>query len=150
MIMMVTEVIEINQTKDAVWKAITDIENSGRMITSILKINILNKPSSGIIGLKWEETREMFGKEASETMWITDSQTNEYYSTRAQSHGSVYITKLSLAAIDNGTLLTMAFSGIPQSFIAKFLSFLMAPLIRNSIKKALIKDLADIKAYVET
>ena len=147
--MIVTEVIEINQTKDAVWKAITDIENCERIITSIIRVNILNKPSSGIVGLKWEETREMFGKEASETMWITDSVTNEYYSTRAESHGSVYITKLSLTAIDSGTLLTMSFNGIPQSFFAKILSFLMSPLIRNSIKKALIKDLADIKAYVE-
>ena len=147
--MMVTEVIEINQSKDAVWKAISDIENCERIITSILKVNILNKPASGIVGLKWEETREMFGKEASETIWITDSETNEYYSTRAESHGSVYITKLSLTADDNGTLLTMSFNGIPQSFIAKIVSFLMGPLIRNSIKKVLIKDLADIKAYVE-
>ncbi len=147
--MMVTDVIEIYQPKDTVWKAIADIENCKRIITSILNVNILNKPASGIVGLKWEETREMFGKKASETIWITDSETNEYYSTRAESHGSVYITKLSLTAIDNGTLLTMSFNGIPQSFIAKIFSFLMGPLIRNSIKKALIKELADIKAYVE-
>ena len=147
--MIVTEVSEINQTKDAVWKAITDIENCEHIITNILKINILNKPSSGIVGFKWEETREMSGKEASETMWITDSETNEYYSTRAESHGSVYITKFSLTAIDGDTLLTISFNGIPQSFVAKTLSFSMGPLIKNSIKMALIQDLADIKAYVE-
>jgi len=99
--------------------------------------------------LKWEETREMFGKEAMETMWITDSVVNEYYATRAESHGSVYITKLSLKESDGSTLLTMSFNGIPQTFAAKVLSFLMRPLINSSIKKALVKDLRDIKAYVE-
>ena len=35
-------------------------------ITNIININILNKPVDGIVGLKWEETRKMFGKEATE------------------------------------------------------------------------------------
>jgi len=43
----------------------------------------------------------------------------------------------------------MSFNGIPQTFAAKALSFLMRPLINSSIKKALVKDLQDINAYVE-
>jgi hypothetical protein len=147
--MTITADIKINQLKDIVWKAITDIENCESMISGILRINILNKPSSDIVGLKWEETREMFGKEATEIMWITESEVNEYYCTRAESHGSVYITKLSLKTSDNSTLMTMSFNGIPHSFIAKVLSFVMGPLIKKSMKKALTKDLEDIKAYVE-
>jgi hypothetical protein len=46
------------------------------VISSILKITILNKPANDLVGLKWEETREMFGKEAMETIWITDSVDN--------------------------------------------------------------------------
>ena len=147
--MIVTADIKIEKSKDSVWRAITDIENWQSMISSILKIVILNKPTGDFVGLKWEETREMFGKEAKETMWITDSVVNEYYCTRAESHGSVYITKLSLKSIDNSTVLTMSFNGIPQSTIAKVLSFVMGPLIKKSIKKALTKDLEDIKNYVE-
>lgn len=147
--MTITADIKINQFKDIVWKAITDIENWESMISSIFKIVILNKPAGDFVGLKWEETREMFGKEAKETMWITESEVNEYYCTRAESHGSVYITKLSLKSIDNSTVLTMSFNGIPQSIIAKVLSFVMGPLIKKSMKKALTKDLEDIKAYVE-
>ena len=147
--MIVTVDIKIEKSKDSVWRAITDIENWQGMISSILKIVILNKPTGDFVGLKWEETREMFGKEATETMWITDSEVNEYYCTRAESHGSVYITKLSLKSIDNSTVLTMSFNGIPQSIIAKVLSFVMGPLIKKSMKKALTKDLEDIKAYVE-
>lgn len=147
--MNVTVNIKIYRSKESVWQAIADIENCQNVISSIMKINILNKPEKNLVGLKWEETREMFGKEAMETMWITDSVVNEYYATRAENHGSVYITKLSLKERDGTTLLTMSFNGVPQTFAAKVLSFLMRPLINSSIKKALIKDLRDIKAYVE-
>jgi hypothetical protein len=147
--MKVTVDIEINQTIDTIWNAITDIENCENFISSVLKINILKKPPAGLVGLKWEETREMFGKEALEIMWITEAVTNEYYCTRAESHGSVYLTKLNLELIESVTLLTMTFTAIPQSFFAKVFSFLMRPLIKKSILKALTKDLEDIKAYVE-
>ena len=147
--MIVTVEIAINESKDSVWKAITDIEKCESMISSIMKINILDKPSDSLVGLRWEETREMFGKEATETMWITESVVNEYYCTRAESRGSVYVTRLSLTKSGSNTLLTMAFSGIAQTNFAKILSFLMGPLIRKSIKKALMKDLEDIKEFVE-
>jgi hypothetical protein len=147
--MIVTVDIKIEKSKDSVWRAITDIENWQSMISSILKIVILNKPTGDFVGLKWEETREMFGKEAKETMWITYSEVNEYYCTRAKSHGSVYISKLSLSDSGSSTLLTMSFSGIAQTSMAKILSFVMGPLIKKSMKKALTKDLEDIKKYVE-
>lgn len=134
--MIVTQEIAINRSRDSIWKAITDIEKCESMISSIMKINILDKPSDSLVGLRWEETREMFGKEATETMWITESVVNEYYCARAESHGSVYVTRLSLTESGSGTLLKMAFSGIAQTNIAKILSFLMGPLIRKSIKKA--------------
>lgn len=147
--MIITAQTTINKPKQAVWRAITDIDNCQSMISSILKINILHKPANGLVGLKWEETREMFGKEAMETMWITDAMENEYYSTRAENHGAVYISRLSLKDSGNSTLLTMSFSAIAQSTLAKVLSFLMRPLIKKSINKALIKDLEEIKVFVE-
>lgn len=147
--MIVTVNIEINKPKESVWKVITDIEHAQSVISGIKRINILNKPSSDLVGLKWEETREMFGKEATETMWITDAENNDYYITRAESHGSVYITKLSLRNNGSGSLLTMSFNGIAQSISAKFLSLIMGPFIKSSIRKALTKDLEDIKSYVE-
>lgn len=147
--MIITAQTTISKPKATVWRAITDIDNCQNMISSILKINILHKPSNGLVGLKWEETREMFGKEAMETMWITDAMENEYYSTRAENHGAVYISRLSLKDSGNATLLTMSFSAIAQSTLAKVLSFLMRPLIKKSINKALIKDLEEIKVFVE-
>lgn len=147
--MTATVQIQIDKPKEIVWKAITDIDNAENMISGILATRVLHKPEHGLVGLKWEETRKMFGKTAMETMWITDAKDNEYYATRAESHGSVYISRLSLADSSNGTLLEMSFTGIPQTAVAKILSFLMAPLINKSIKKALLQDLRDIKAFTE-
>lgn len=147
--MEITEEVSITGSRDAVWKTITDIENCTNVISSIIKITVLDKPASGLTGLKWQETREMFGKEATETMWVTEAALNEYYMTRAESHGSVYLTRLSLRNDQNQVFLTMSFSGQAQTLTAKILSFLMAPLIKTSIKKALRKDLNDIKTYVE-
>jgi len=147
--MNVTKDIKINGSKDEVWKVITDIDNCKNVISSIIKVNVINKPPSELVGLKWEETREMFGKEATETMWITDAVVGEYYATRAESHGSVYLSQLSLKEEDSKTTLTMSFTGNPQTVVANVVSFLMAPLIKGSIKKALVKDLQDIKAFIE-
>lgn len=147
--MKVTVDIEIEKPKEVIWSAITDIENCSNMISSIIDLKILNQPEDGVVGLKWKETRLMFGKEASEIMWITEAVENEYYCTRAESHGSVYITKLSLIETGSNTLLTMSFTGEAQTLIVKIVSACMGVFIRSSMKKALQKDLEDIKKYVE-
>lgn len=148
--MQVSVDTKIENKKERVWAAITDIENSPKMISGIIALEVLERPANGFIGFKWKETREMFGKEASETMWITDAVENEYYCTRAESNGSVYTTKLSLAEIDNNTVLTMTFTGEAQTMLAKILAASMGFLIKSSLRKAMRKDLEDIKVFVET
>ena len=140
---------EIAKTKGVVWKAIRDIENSADMISSIISIEVLEKPERGFVGFKWKETREMFGREATEIMWVTDSADEEYYATRAESHGSVYISRLSVTESDGITTLTMSFSGEAKSFFGRIASTLMSPFLKGSIVKELDKDLLDIKSYVE-
>ncbi len=147
--MEVSTSIEIAKPKEDVWNVIADIENCQGRISSILDIEVLEKPETGFVGFKWKETRKMFGKEATEIMWITDSVENEYYVTRAESHGSVYISRLSLAESAGITTLTFSFFGEAQTLVAKILSALMGFMIKSSMVKELQKDLVDIKNYVE-
>ncbi|PCJ48446.1 MAG: hypothetical protein COA74_08605 [Gammaproteobacteria bacterium] len=141
--------IKILKPKIIVWKAITDIANCSDMISSIIDLEILHLPTGTILGLKWKETRKMFGKEATEIMWITDFVENEYYCTRAESHGSVYISKLSLTEIDENTILTMSFSAEAQSTFVKIISAIMSLFLKNVMKKELLKNLVDIKEHLE-
>ncbi|MBD80877.1 MAG: hypothetical protein CL840_18315 [Crocinitomicaceae bacterium] len=142
--------VEINKPREEVWKAIVDFENCSNYIESITDLQVLEKPADTLIGFKWKETRVLFGKEATETMWITDYVENEYYQTRAESHGSIYKSWLSIEQVGDKSQLTMSFEGQAQSFFAKVFSVLMGSMMKGSMKKALLKDLNDIKGYLES
>lgn len=141
--------IAIERPKSKVWQAITDIENCPNMISAIIDLKILHQPEKGLTGLKWQETRKIFGKESSEIMWITDFEENSYYQTRAENHGAVYISTLSLNETPTGCILTMTFSGGAQSFFVKLISSIMSIFIKGSMVRMLKDDLKDIKDFVE-
>ncbi|TDF35174.1 SRPBCC family protein [Alteromonadaceae bacterium M269] len=143
--------VDINISKPAVevWAAITDIENCQDMVSSIIDLEVLDKPEKDLVGLKWKETRKMFGKEATETMWITEAVDSQYYCTRAENHGAIYITKLSLAESDGVTTLNMTFSAEAETLGMKIMSAIMGLILKRSMKQALQTDLEDIKRFVE-
>ncbi len=139
----------IDGPKEKVWELITDIENSKETISGIEKIEVLEKPAEGLVGLKWRETRTMFGREATEIMWITDAKEHESYRVRAENSGAIYLTAFQLAEQDAGTRLTMEFEAQPQTFVAKLMSALTGRFFKNATQKALEQDLLDIKRAVE-
>ena len=147
--MKITIDIEIKAPKEKVWKVITDIENSANTISGIDKIEILDKPKDTMVGLKWKETRTIFGKSATETMWITEATENSYYKTRAESNGAIYQTILKLSEKENTTLLTMEFSSEAISLKGKIMGFIFGRMLNKSMKKLIEKDLIDIKTTVE-
>ena len=140
---------QIHAPKEAVWKTISDIEHSVATVSAIQKIEVLERPEDGLVGFKWRETRAMFGKEVQETMWITDAAENDFYRTRAESHGAVYVSRLSVAEEAGTTTLTMSFTSEAQSLVARIMSVVMMPFFKGATIKALHQDLADIKAAVE-
>lgn len=147
--MKLTIDIEIKAQKEKVWKVITDIENSVNTISGIEKIEILNKPKDTLVGLKWKETRTIFGKSATETMWITEATENNYYKTRAESNGAIYQTILKLSEKENNTLLTMEFNSEAITIKGKIMTFIFGRMLNKSMKRLIKKDLIDIKNTVE-
>ena len=147
--MEISDSIEITKPINIVWPVIVDIENSANYISSILDIEILNKPTDNFIGFKWKETRMFAGKEASETMWITESKANQYYISRAESNGSIYTSRKCVEQNNGSTTLTMFFLAEPQTIVAKILTFVLKPMILKSLRSELARDLADIKDHIE-
>ncbi|NND81778.1 MAG: hypothetical protein HKN50_05045 [Gammaproteobacteria bacterium] len=147
--MKVSASIEIAAPKEDVWAAITDIHNCADMVSEIIKINVLEAPAAGVVGLKWEETRMMFGKEATETMWITEAANNEYYQTRAENNGTVYASRMAVTGEGDSCTLTMSFRDEPVSTFAKMMSGVMGLFGKGWMKKMLQKDIEDIKQFVE-
>lgn len=138
-------------SKRAVWAAVSDIELRPDILSGVTALTVLERPESGLVGLKWAETRVMFGQDASETMWITEAEEGSRYSTRAESHGSIYHTRIEVTEVSGeGTVLSLRFDAKPQSKLARVMSLLVSPLITGPTTKALQQDLDDFRGYVES
>ncbi|NRB77109.1 MAG: SRPBCC family protein [Saccharospirillaceae bacterium] len=141
--------ILLNSPIEMVWAKIIDIENCADTISGIIKVEVLEKPQSGLIGFKWSETRVMFGKQADETMWITHSEDNHYYQTRAENGGAIYISIMRVVQKGDQVELSMEFKAETTTLFAKIMSFIFTPLMKKSMLKMIHKDLEDIKASLE-
>ena len=146
--MLVEVQATINGSKAAIWAAITDIENASETISGIEKIEVLEKPANGLVGLKWRETRMLFGEPASAEKWITDAAENEFYKTRAEDNGFVFLSTIRISESSGGITLTSSHETKPQGIVARLKSMPMF-LFKGVIKKALLQDLNDIKSAVE-
>jgi len=147
--MRIQEEITIQAPRNKVWQIISDIESSAGFITGIEKVEILEKPENSLVGLKWEETRILFGKTATEVMWITDVDEGFSYKTRADGPGVVYISSLNLVEEGNQTRLTMGFESEILSLGTKILSAIMGLFFNKATKDAIKQDLVDIKSAAE-
>lgn len=140
--------VTINASRAAVWNAITNIENAAQFISGIEKIEIVEKPANGIVGLKWRETRMYFGKPATVEIWITDAVENEFYKTRAESDGYLFLSTMGVSESSGGIILTTSHDYKAQSIAARLKSLPMF-LFKGMMKKIFLKDLNDIKSAVE-
>lgn len=147
--MRVSAQVDIKAPKESVWNAVTDIEHAADRIRAIEKVEVLARPQDGLVGWKWRETRTMFGKTATEVMWITAATAPDAYETRAESHGSIYRSRIALEEHGGGTRLTMEFAGEPVSLGARIMWRLTGFMFKGSMRKALQQDLRDIKESVE-
>jgi hypothetical protein len=146
--MIVEAQVTINGSKAANWAAITNIENASETISGIEKIEVLEKPANGVVGLKWRETRMLFGKPATVEKWITDAAENEFYKAKAEDGGFVFLTTKRISESSGSMTLAESHESKPQTIAAK-LSVPMLFLFKGVVKKALLQDLNDIKAAVE-
>ena len=146
--MLVEAQVTINGSRAAIWSAITNIADASETIRGIESVEVVEKPASGLVGLRWRETRMLFGKPATVEKWITDAAENEFYKTRAESDGFVFLSTTSISESSGGIKLTSAHDSKPQSIVAR-LSTPMMLLFKGVAKKALLQDLNDIKVAVE-
>jgi hypothetical protein len=92
----------------------------------------------------------LFGKPATAEKWITDAAENEFYKTRAESDGFVFLSTMRISEGNGGGMtLTSSHESQPQSIVARFVSVPMMFLFKGTMKKAILQDLNDIKSAVE-
>jgi hypothetical protein len=147
--MLVEAQIDISGRKAAVWAAIADIENASEIISGIERVEVVEKPARGLVGLRWRETRLLFGKPATVEKWITDAAENEFYKTRAESDGFVFLTTMSIVERRGAITLISAHESLPQTMVTRLQSIPMRLFFKGVIRRAILKDLSDIKSKVE-
>jgi len=146
--MIVEAQVTIKGSKAAIWGAITNIENASETISGIEKIEVLEKPAYGLVGLRWRETRMYFGKPATVEIRITDAAENEFYKTRAESDGFLFLSTLRISESGGTVTLTNTHETRPQGLVSKLKAIPMV-FFKGMIKKAHLQDLNDIKFVVE-
>lgn len=139
----------VRAPRAAVWRVAADVENATRHVSGIEKVEVLARPPAGLVGLKWAETRTLFGKPAVAVMWITEAVEGEHYQTRAEDQGAVFTKRVSVADVADGTRLSIDFDSAPQTFAAKAMDIIFRPLMVSAGRKALLKDVEDIKKAAE-
>jgi hypothetical protein len=146
--MIIETQVTINGSKAAIWAVITNIENAAQTISGIQKIEVLEKPASGLVGLRWRETRMYFGKPATVEIRITDAAENEFYKAAAESDGFLFLSTLRISENGGTMTLTSSHETRPQGLVSKLKSIPMV-FFRGMMKKVYLQDLNDIKSAVE-
>lgn len=148
--MEVTASKRVDAAPDAVWAVMTNLEGFSEAISGIESVERLDDGSGFQIGTKWRETRVMFGRTATEVMWVTEIDPGRRYVVEASSHGAEYRTEQRVAPTDDGgSVLTTSFSGKPVSTMAKVMSATVGKLFENATRKAFEQDLSDIATAAE-
>eukprot|EP00287_Rhodomonas_sp_CCMP768_P027315 CAMPEP_0202829402 /NCGR_PEP_ID=MMETSP1389-20130828/15496_1 /ASSEMBLY_ACC=CAM_ASM_000865 /TAXON_ID=302021 /ORGANISM="Rhodomonas sp., Strain CCMP768" /LENGTH=155 /DNA_ID=CAMNT_0049502951 /DNA_START=10 /DNA_END=480 /DNA_ORIENTATION=+ len=132
---------------DVVWQVCTDLEHCADYIESIVSVDIVdrNVPELFAKGTTWDETREMFGTQAKERMWIESVSDQSSYVVAAESCGAKYSTVFEFEEVEgNQTLVRCSFDAKPLTWCAWLMNLLMAPLMASTMRKGLLKDLGDI------
>ena len=126
------------------FELVTDLDGAAGRVRAIKRIEKL-VPGPTRVRTRWRETRVMFGREATEEMWVTGFEPCRRFEARAESHGCRYHSVYEFAPEGPGrTRVTLTFGAEPVSFGAK----LMAPVAKmfmGSLRKCVEQDFDDLE-----
>lgn len=147
--MIVEAQVTIEASRAAVWSVITDLEGAADLLSGVEQVEIVARPASGVVGLRWRETRILFDKPETVEKWITDAVEGTSYTTRAEIPGFVFLATFRIEEEGGGLALVSSHETRPTSLAAKLKAMPMALFFRGMIEKAILQDLNDLKAAVE-
>ncbi len=100
-------------------------------------------------GTRWRETRTLYGRSATEEMWISGFEPPHSFTVEADSHGARYVSTFRFLPDGDGTRVTLEFTARPTTLAARVMSLLLGRVMVSGVRKALEADLADLKRVAE-
>jgi carbon monoxide dehydrogenase subunit G len=141
---------DVNAPADKVWAIITDIENAAQTISGIKRVERLDDADGFVVGTRWRETREMFGRSATEEMTVSEIVPGRSYTTIADHDKVHYESTLSVEPTGAETSqLTMRFDAQTSGFLNKTFGAVIGAIMVRSTRKLMQQDLVDIAAAAE-
>lgn len=147
--LVVTETIAA--PPDRVFALAIDLAGAADRVGAIESVEVLTEGPFGV-GTRWRETRQMFGRPATEEMQVAAFEPGRSYTTEALSHGCRYVSGFRCEPHGDMTQASFFFEGHATTFAARVMMLLMTPLngmIQKQIRTAFAADLADLRRAAE-
>ena len=141
----------VNAHPEAVWEVLTDIPSAHRTLSGVQAVEILTAGPYQP-GLRWRETRKMFGMKATEEMMVTEAEPPHSTTVVAENGGTEYTSVFTITPdADGGSTLRMQFGAetAHAPAISRVVMMLMGGLAERATRKSMEQDLADIAAEAE-
>ncbi|MBL8746868.1 MAG: SRPBCC family protein [Phycisphaerae bacterium] len=137
----------VNAPIERAYAVLTELDRATERIPNIKRLEVLTPGPVGR-GTRFRETRMMFGKEATETLEITDVQPGRSITFEAGSCGARFSTTFTLTREGSGTLIEQVTSCTPVSFLARLMTPL-SMLMMKPMKKMMQADLDHMALAME-
>ena len=137
----------IERPRGEVFRVFTDLDQMPKRIAGIKGVEKLTAGPVGV-GTRFSETREVFGRQATEEMEFTAYEADESYTVECDSHGTHYRSIFQFEPVGDTTDVNVLFEAKPVSLKAK----LLAPLgwlMLGTTKKIFQRDVDDLKRAAE-
>ena len=134
-----------------VWEVLTDIPSAPRTLSGVLSVEILNT-SPYEPGLRWRETRKMFGMKSTEEMMVQAAEPPHSTTIVAENGGTEYKTVFTVTPdAEGGSTLRMQFGAhtAHAPAVSRVAMAVMGRFAEKSTRKTMEQDLADIAAEAE-
>jgi len=146
---MLTLTRQICAPPERVFALTTNVEAFPTVVPAIKKTELLT-PGPIAVGTRFRETREMFGKEATETMEFFDFSPPSSCTIGCTSCGVEYRTRFDFRAVPaGGTELVMTMDCRPVTLFAKIVSPVMGLMMKGTMRNLLEADLDAVKRAAE-
>ena len=140
---------EVSVSPEALWDLVTDLDRSPNVISAVTSIKRLDSGTGFEVGTKWQETRMIFDREATEILEVTDMDPGHSYTVETDADGAHYRSVISVEAAPAGSTITITFGAESAGAVSKVLAGTIGRLFEGGTRKALAQDLDDIAVVAE-
>ncbi len=138
--------VDIAAPVDTVWAIITDLDGASEVMSGILKVERLGGPDGYDVGTRWRETRTMWGKEATEEMWVTVSEPPRLTVVEAKPGTTRYTTSFSVRPAGSGSQVDVRFGAWTEdpTPVRRAIWAAFGAIGARATRKMLAADLEDV------